>query len=186
MDVARKRNSITAAIAALIVLAGLTAVSCGDDDDQQAPQTPTPTPVDALPILKGVGDGLPRDPGLTVDEEYIYTGGEFTESVYWSKDPAQYAIHFYWEHLPPAGWDVGSDVPTLTAQPTNEKDPNVHQGATLTATRGGFTVTVTVVDNVQKDPARGTVRVGVAIERTDAKATVPPILPSPTQVESGY
>jgi hypothetical protein len=171
---------LMAAIAALALLAGLTALSCGGDDDQA---TPTATPVDALPILKAVGDGLPRDPALTVDEEYVYTGGESTDSVYWSKDPAQYVIHFYWEQLPPVGWDVGVDVPTLTAQPTSDKDPDVHQTAVLIATRGAFRVTITAVDNVQKDPARGTVRVSIAIERTDPSATPPPILPSPTSAE---
>jgi hypothetical protein len=175
------RKLMTVAATALVLLAGLAAVSCGGDGDQA-----TPTPGDALLVLKGVGDGLPRDPSLTVDEEYIYTGGESTESVYWSKDPANYVIHFYWEHLPPAGWDFGADVPTLTAQPTSDKDPDVHQTATLTATRGGFKVTVSVVDNVQKDPARGTTRVSLAIERTDPTATVPPVLPSPSSVESGY
>jgi hypothetical protein len=174
------RKSITAAIAMLVLLAGLTAVSCGDDDQA----TPTATPVDALPVLKGVGDGLPRDPALTVDEEYIYTGGESTESVYWSKDPAQYVIHFYWEQLPPVGWDFGADVPTLTAQPTSDKDPDVHQTATLIAIRGAFRVTITVVDNVQKDPARGTVRVSIGIDRTDPSATAPPVLPSPSPAES--
>jgi hypothetical protein len=114
---------ITVAATALVLLVGLATVSCGSDDDKQTTVSVTPTPADALQILKGVGDGLSRYEGLTVDEEYIYTGGEFTESVYWSKDPAQYVMHFYWEHLPPAGWDVGSDVPMLTAQPTNEKDP---------------------------------------------------------------
>jgi hypothetical protein len=174
---------VTVTIGVFVLLAGLTAVSCGGDDGQQA--TPTPTSGDVRPILKGVGDGLPRYPGLAVDEEYIFNGGESTESVYWSQDPANYVIHFYWEHLPPAGWDVGADVPTLTTEPTSDKDPNVHQTATLTATRGGFKVTVTVVDNIQKDPARGTTGVSVAIERTDPNATVPPILPSPTPVESG-
>jgi hypothetical protein len=176
---------ITVTIGALILLVGLTATSCGGDDDQQATPTVTPTSADALPILKGVGEGLPRYPGLTVDEEYIYTGGESTESVYWSKDFANSVIHFYWEHLPPTGWDVGADVPTLTTQPTSDKDPDVHQAATLTATRGGFKVSVIVVDNVQKDPARGTTRVSVGIERIDPNATVPPILPSPTSPEPG-
>lgn len=176
---------ITVTIGALILLVGLTATSCGGDDDQQATPTVTPTSADALPILKGVGDGLPRYPGLTVDEEYIYTGGEVAESVYWSKDPVNYVVHFYWEHLPPAGWDVGASVPTLTTEPTSSKDSNVHQTATLTSTRGGFKVTITVVDNIQKAPARGTTSVDVAIERTDPSATVPPVLPSTTPAESG-
>ncbi len=174
---------VPATIGVFVLLAALAAASCGGDDNQQT--TPTPTSGDVRTILKGVGDGLPRYPGLAVDEEYIFNGGESTDSVYWSQNPANYVIHFYWEHLPPAGWDVGADVPTLTAQPTNDKDPDVHQTATLTATRGGFTVTITVVDNVQKDPARGTTRVGIAIERTDPSATVPPILPSTTPGESG-
>jgi hypothetical protein len=174
------RRLITVTIGALVLLAGLTAASCGGDGDQQA----TPTPGDALPILEGAGDSLPRYPGLTVDEKYIYTGGEATESIYWSKDPANYVVHFYWEQLPPVGWDIPGSPPTLTTQPTSDKDPDVHQTATLTAARGGFKVSVIVVDNVQKDPARGTTRVTVAIERTDPAATVPAVLPSPSPAES--
>jgi hypothetical protein len=176
---------VTVTIGVLVLLAALAAASCSGDDSQQATATPTPTGSDALPILKGVGAGLPLYPGLTVYEEYIYTAADSTDSVNLSQDPTNYVIHFYWEHLPPAGWDLGASEPTLSTEPTSIKDTAVHQTGTLIATRGGFKVTVTVVDNIQKDPARGTTRVDVAIERTDPNATVPPIPPSPTPVESG-
>ena len=64
------RKLMAIAATGVVLIAGLAAVSCGGNDDNQTTPTVTLAPTDALPILKGVGDGLPRYRGLTVDDEY--------------------------------------------------------------------------------------------------------------------
>jgi hypothetical protein len=167
-------------VGAAILTLILTAVACGDDDETDS--VPTQSSGDTLTILKGVGESIPRFPNLTVDEEYIYTGGERTESIYWTHEPPNYVVHFYYEQFPPVGWDITAG-PTWTTQPTSDKDSDTHETGTLTLSRGGFDVTITVVEDQEKDPQRGTTRVGIAIERTDPAATVPPILPTPSSAE---
>ena len=162
------------AAAGLVVLGSLAGCDGGDSE-----QDDTPTPGAALQVLIIVGDGLPRFPNLVVDQEYIYTGGDVTDSIYWSGDPVDYMKHFYWEKLPPAGWNATGG---WTAVPADSKDAAT---SWLVAERGGFRAEFTVAEGVEKDSELGTTRLGIRIKRLDPSATAPPVLPSPMPVESG-
>lgn len=141
------------------------------------------SPGSVLDVLTGVGRSLPPFPDFVVDEEYIYTGGESTESIYWSRAPAREVIHFYYEQMPPLRWDI-TFGPSWTTVPGSDKASG-GETSTIGFSRGGFIVTVTAADDPEKDPSRGTTRVGIRIERTDPAATVPPFIPTPTSAE-GY
>jgi hypothetical protein len=172
--------------AAMASFAIVFAVACADDDDvtptpsptPTAAQTVTPEPGSTLDVLTSVGQSLPKFADFVVDQEYVYTGGELTDSIYWSNASVREVIHFYYEQMPPLRWDIIFGPSTTTAS-TSDKDGG-GETSTITFSRGGFTVTVTATDDPEKDASRGVTRVGIRVERTDPAATVPPSIPTPT------
>jgi len=170
------------AVIALMLSVTVFLASCGGGEVSPS-STLSPGGVSALPVLKAVGESLPRYPALAVDEEYIYTGGEETESLYWSHDPPEYLMHFFWESLPAEGWSFASN-PAWTQPSPNDKDGS-GQAGTWSVSKSAFRLEITVTGGVQKDPQRGTTRLGIRIIRTDPSATAPPDLPTPSPVEPG-
>jgi hypothetical protein len=167
------------AVTTTLFLALIVTMACGDD---AATTTASPTkaggtsPGSALAVLTAVGRSLPQFPDLVADEEYIYTGGELTESIYWSRASVGEVIHFYYEQMPPLRWEITLG-PSYTTVPRSEKESGGER-STIGFSRGGFVVTVTAADDPEKDPSRGTTRLGIRIERTDPAATVPPSIPT--------
>ncbi len=108
-------------------------------------------------------DGLPQLPGSVADEINIYTGGPVLEAVYWAKDTPTNVVGFFQREMSLLGWQAQGSVSVAPPQP-NAKDAGT-TGLSLTFVKHSFRVTVGVGENIAKDAARGTTRIGILIER---------------------
>ncbi len=116
--------------------------------------------------LAALRDEIPKPAYTVTDEDSIYTGGPTLGSIYWSKLAVPEVITFFETQLSKRGWEVSSRSP-LHLRPADEKSSG-GSDMTVTFVKGPATVTVSAAQNVDKDPARGTTRIGIEVEDPSA------------------
>lgn len=126
---------------------------------------------DAPAGLAEIHDQLPRPADAIVDEDEVYTGGSVLGSIYWSKQSVSEIIGFYEQRMSAGGWEVVS-VTRPSKVPATDKAAE-HEIASATFQQGSSTVTITAAENREKDPERGTTRIGISIEDKSVDLTAP-------------